>query len=72
MFGQEFDLVMHALNWHEDRATFHDATGRLPSVPAVWTDLISEDPFNAMAAGRAAFRVRELLDLAQMIRRLKS
>ena len=63
---------MHGLNWHEDRATFHDASGSLRSVPAVWTDLIPEDPFNAMAAGRAAFRVRELLDLAQMIRRLKS
>jgi hypothetical protein len=41
---------MHGLNWHEDRVTFHDATGRSRSVPAVWTDLISEDPFNAMPA----------------------
>jgi hypothetical protein len=63
---------MHGLNWREDRATFHDATGRLCSVPAAWTDLISEDPFNALAAGRAEFRVRELLDLAQMITRLMS
>jgi hypothetical protein len=62
---------MHGLNWHKDRVTFHDATGRLRSVPAPWTDLISEDPFNAMAAGRAAFRVRELLELAQLIRSLK-
>ncbi len=63
---------MHGLNWHEDRAAFHDAMGRLRSMPAIWTDLIAEDPFNAMASGRAAFRVRELLDLAQLIRRLKS
>jgi len=63
---------MHGLNRHEDRATFHDAAGRLYSMPAIWTDLIAKDPFNAMAAGRAAFRVRELLDLAQLIKRLTS
>jgi hypothetical protein len=40
-------------------------------MPANWTDLVAEDPFNAVAAGRAAFRVQELLELVQLIGRLK-
>ena len=63
---------MHGLNWHEDSVTFHDATGQLRSMPAAWTSVVPEDPFNVLAAGRAAFRVQELLDLSQLIRTLKS
>ena len=71
LFGQEFDLVMRGVNWHEDRACFHDRAGRVRSLPASWTDLVAEDPFNAVAAGRAAFRLQELLDLVQLIGRSK-
>ena len=71
LFGQEFDLFMRGVNWHEDRAFFHDRAGRVRSLPACWTDLVAEDPFNAVAAGRAAFRLQELLDLVQLIGRLK-
>jgi hypothetical protein len=39
----------------------------LRSVPADWTDLVAEDPFNVVAAGRASLRTQELLDLAQLI-----
>ena len=58
---------MRGQNWREDRAWFHDGTGRLRSVPANWTDLVADDAFNAVAAGRAAFRTQELLDLVQLI-----
>jgi hypothetical protein len=44
----------------------------LRSLPSIWTDLVAEDPFNVVAAGRAAFRLQELLDLAQMIQALAS
>ena len=64
---------MRGKNWREDRAWFHDAAaGCLRSLPANWTDLVAEDPFNVVAAGRAAFRVQELLELAQLIGVLKS
>jgi hypothetical protein len=66
-FGQEFDLVMRGQNWREDRAWFHDGTGRLRSVPAYWTDLVADDAFNVVAAGRAAFRTQELLELVHLI-----
>ena len=67
LFGQEFDLVMRGQNWREDRAWFHDGSGRLRSVPANWTSLVADDAFNVVAAGRAAFRTRELLELVHLI-----
>jgi Family of unknown function (DUF5372) len=72
LFGQLFDLVMRGQNWREDRAWFHDGTGRLRSVPANWTDLVADDPFNVVADGRAAMRTQELLELAHLIRALRS
>ncbi|WP_228536209.1 DUF5372 family protein [Noviherbaspirillum malthae] len=72
LFTQEFELVLHAQNWHEDRAWFHDATGRLRSLPAIWTSLVAEDPFNMVSAGRAEFRVEELLELVCLLRESKS
>jgi hypothetical protein len=41
-------------------------------MPAIWTDLVAEDPFNAVALGRAAFRAQELLELVQLIEAIKS
>ena len=49
LFGQEFDLVMRGQNWREDRAWFHDRAGRLRSLPASWTDLVADHPFNVVA-----------------------
>jgi hypothetical protein len=71
LVGQEFDLVMRGQNWREDRAWFHDRAGCLRSLPANWTDLVAEDPFNVVAAGRATLRLQELLDLAHLIGMLK-
>jgi hypothetical protein len=68
---QEFELVLHAQNWHEDRVWFHDANGRLRALPASWTSVVGEDPFNVVAAGRALFRVEELLELGRLIATLE-
>jgi len=58
---------MRGQNWREDRAWFHDRVGRLRSVPADWTSLVAEDAFNVVAAGRAALRLHELLELAELL-----
>ena len=60
-------MVLRAQNWREDRVWFHDADAHLRSLPASWTSIMAEDPFNVVAAGRAAFRVEELLELARLI-----
>ena len=67
LFGHEFELMLRAQNWREDRVWFHDVADRLRSLPADWTSTVAEDPFNVVAAGRAAFRVGELLELVRLI-----
>jgi hypothetical protein len=57
LFGQEFDLVIYRHNWREKRVYFNHPEGRLVSVPTHWTDLVSEDPWVVIAAGRSYFRV---------------
>ena len=64
-------MLLRAQNWREDRVWFHDVADRLRSLPANWTSTVAEDPFNVVAAGRAAFRVGELLELARLIREWK-
>ena len=54
-------------NWGEDRVYFHDDEGRLSSLPAPWTSLVSPDPVVVMGGGRSAFRVQDLLELARLI-----
>jgi hypothetical protein len=40
------------------------------SLPAAWTDVEGPDPFLVIAAGRAHFRVADLLALAALLRKL--
>lgn len=58
-------------NWGEQRVYFHDAEGRLTALPAAWTDVFSPDPFVVISAGRSAFRVVDLQELARLIARLR-
>jgi hypothetical protein len=56
--------------WGEDRVFFTDEEGRLRSLPTAWTDAADVDPFVALAAERSAFRVEDLLGLAELLDRL--
>jgi hypothetical protein len=69
--GREFTLLAHRNNWGEDRVFFVDDRGQLVSLPAQWTSLAPPDPFVILAAGRSAFRVTDLLELAHLIERLR-
>lgn len=46
---------------------FFGDDGALRSLPLSWTDVAEPDVFVAMAAGRSAFRVDDLLALAELI-----
>jgi Family of unknown function (DUF5372) len=63
--------VTYRHNWGEHRVYFHDDTGRLVSLPAQWTSLLSPNPFVAIAAGRSPFRVQDLLELSHLIARIR-
>jgi hypothetical protein len=64
-------LVTHRLNWGEDRVYFHDEKGRLTALPTRWTSVCPVDPVVVLSAGRSAFRVGDLLELADLIHRLR-
>jgi hypothetical protein len=62
-----FQFVTVQQTWRQDRVFFfgHDET--LKSLPVSWTDVAEPDVFVVMSAGRSAFRVVDLLALAEII-----
>jgi hypothetical protein len=54
-------------NWGDERVYYQDEAGALRSVPAAWTSLAPVDPFVSLSAGRSAFRVIDLLELARLL-----
>ncbi|UCD77844.1 MAG: hypothetical protein JSW26_20885 [Desulfobacterales bacterium] len=57
---------------YESRILFFNKKGRRSSVPLDWTDMGAMDPFVAVSAGRALFRVEDLLGLVRLIEEIKS
>ena len=70
LFGRELEFVKRRRNWDDDRVYVYDDHGELLSLPAQWTDVVAEDPFVVVAAGRCAFRVEDLLAVADLVDRL--
>ncbi len=67
MYGQQFEILSYRHNWGEYRVTFYDSPGHVRALPAAWTSLAPPDPGVILSAGRAAFRVADLLQLSQLI-----
>ena len=65
--GQELELVTYLHTWGENRVYFHQQGEHLVSVPASWTDVVPEDPFVRLAAGRSVFRLQDLTELVQLV-----
>jgi len=64
--------VVRRRNWGEDRVYFRDQDGALCSLPTGWTDAADADSFVVIAAGRCPFRLQDLLDLVDLVDRLRS
>jgi len=45
--------------------------GRLSSLPACWTTVPVEDPFVAVAGGRCFFRYQDLIQLVELVEKLR-
>ena len=58
-------------NWGGEIVYYYDEAENLCSVPLKWTSLAPVDPFVHVSAGRAAFRVRDLLELSHLLASLK-
>ena len=63
-FGQDIDFVERRHRFGEERVLYRDRHGHLVSLPARWTSVV--------AAGRSRFRVADLLELVELIGRLRS
>ncbi|MGB8505920.1 DUF5372 family protein, partial [Mycobacterium sp.] len=72
LFGRQLEFVKRRKNWDQDRVYVCDEAGALVSLPVEWTDVVAEDPFVVVAAGRAPFHVARLLELADLVARLSS
>ncbi len=66
------DFVERRRNWGEDRVFYRDRKGHLTSLPAHWTSVEPEDPFLVIAAGRSRLRVDDLIELADLVMRLRA
>ncbi len=71
MYGQQFEILTCRHNWGEYRVTFYETADHVRALPAAWTSIVPPDPNVVLATGRAAFRVADLLQLSQLIRRIE-
>ena len=51
----------------DERVMFRDELDYLRHMPARWTDFAEQDPFLAISDGRNAFKVVDLLALADLL-----
>jgi Family of unknown function (DUF5372) len=71
LYGQQFEILAYRHNWGEYRVTFYQTPDQVRALPAAWTSLAPTDPRVILAAGRADFRVADLLELAHLIERIE-
>jgi len=72
LFDQELEFVKRRRSWQLDRVYVFDANGVLVSLPAEWTDVVAADAFVVVAAGRSPFRTAGLLELAELVARIRA
>jgi hypothetical protein len=65
-------MVTYRNNWGEDRVYFHNSAGCLSSIPAWWTTVVAPDPFVAVAGSRCFFRYEDLIQLVELMEKLRS
>lgn len=65
-------MISHGPHWGEDRVVYRAADGTLPSIATAMTDMAQADAFQRIAAGRAAFRMVDLMDLVVLLDRLSA
>jgi hypothetical protein len=69
---QDFDAIECRHGWRENRVYFRDRNGHIASLPISWTSLAMPDPFLIISAGNARFRSRDLLELVDLIQRMRN
>jgi hypothetical protein len=70
LVGHIVEVISRRRHWGEDRVVYLDRAGRLRWIASAWTELDPMDEFRLVAAGRAAFRTADLLELWRILNRL--
>lgn len=71
LFAREFTIATRRQSFGDERVLFYDDHEKLVSIPLIWTSLAPVDPFVTLAAGRTPFRLEDLLELAQLVQRIR-
>jgi Family of unknown function (DUF5372) len=66
------ELVAQNREYGEERVYYRDQDGRMRFLPVRWTSLAAPDPFVLAAAGRAYFRLEDLIRLAEQMKELQA
>ena len=72
LFGHELEFVKRRRNWRADRVYVFDPSGSLLSLPVEWTDVVGDDPFVVVAAGRSPFHTAGLVELTELMAVLRA
>jgi hypothetical protein len=70
--GQVLVFVARLSCWRSDVVFYLDAQGCRQRIEAGWTDVVPDDVFRVVSAGRCAFRTEDLLAVAGLVDRLRS
>ena len=70
--GREIALFDRRAGGGEQRVYFENDAGEMAWLPAAWTTVAGDDPLIVMAAGRAYFRVDDLVRLAALLAGLEA
>ena len=71
LFDQRLEFVKRGRNWQADRVYEFDSNGLLLSLPVEWTD-VAEDQFLVVAAGRSPSHTTGLLEMAELVARMRA
>lgn len=63
LYGQRLEALVVLNRWGSDRVAYLGPDGFTRSLPVEWTDVVPADPVVSLAAGRALFRLTDLLAL---------
>ena len=70
--GQTFELAAENREFGQDRVFYRNPDGRMRYLPRRWTNLAAPDLFVIAAAGRAYFRLEDLVRVAELIKELRA
>ncbi len=65
-------MVAQSREYGEERVYYRDQHSHMRFLPVRWTSMAAPDPFVLAAAGRAYFRLEDLIGLAKQMRELQA